>query len=175
METTSKRLGPPGYTQWKDYSTIPAAKIMIGVAIAGAFAYILAWFGEWVPINDGLSGKEFSAFASKAMRFIYDDPWSMSVLVLINSLKIIAIGAVISLIPLFAKWRLLSILYLICLAIFSIVLMLQGFRSISDEKHPAALHVFLVILVIACVIGVITALVSLYRKHKTDTVVFQAN
>lgn len=72
METTSKRLGPPGYTQWKDYSTIPAAKIMIGVAIAGAFAYILAWFGEWVPINDGLSGKEFSAFASKAMRFIYD-------------------------------------------------------------------------------------------------------
>lgn len=78
-------------------------------------------------------------------------------------------------IPLFAKWRLLSILYLICLAIFSIVLMLQGFRSISDEKHAAALHVFLVILVIACVIGVITALVSLYRKHKTDTVVFQAN
>ena len=169
------------------YSTIPAAKIMIGVAVAGALAYLLVMYCRWIPFpfkEGGLTGKEFSDFVGENRgmfrstgefgRGIVES--ILAVMYFIGLPKVIAIGAIISLIPLFAKWRVISLVYLM---LFTLVIIIGCASFLSEASELLGdsnvsipgIVVLNSVLIFACIVGIITAIVTLYKRYNTDRTV----
>lgn len=188
ISTPWERAGNPMYRPYDgQYSTIPAAKIMIGVAVAGALAYLLVMYCRWIPFpfkEGGLTGKEFSDFVGEnRSMFRGTGEFSraiaesiMAVIAFIGLPKLIAIGAVISLIPLFAKWRVISLIYLLLFAIAiiggSAFILFDASELLGDSKDSLpGIVVLNLILIFACIVGTITAIVTLYKRYNTDKTV----